>query len=157
AAFGDVGIAEPELKPLDPGNVPDDVEISLTDLWESDAGRRVDRVPALGVAHQHGKPRNADTGKQGAWAEIVSSSHAPRFLARLIKIVLLKREVAGRVAVGRLQRRAVSGRAEASAHPEPPPDENPSGIDVPSREVAKERRAHAALVRVLEPDLEGQV
>jgi len=41
AAFGDVGIPKSELQPRDAGDIPDDVEVALTDGGESDAGRRV--------------------------------------------------------------------------------------------------------------------
>ena len=42
-ALGDVSITESELQPRDPGDVPDDVQVALTDGKESGAGRRVDR------------------------------------------------------------------------------------------------------------------
>src|SRR5262249_19720863 len=95
AALGDVGIAEPELEPRDPGNMPNDVEIALTDGWESDAGSHVDCIPPLGVAHEHRKPGDVDTRKQAPRTEVIPGGEAPRFLARLIEIVLLKGEVAG--------------------------------------------------------------
>src|SRR5262249_3655668 len=88
AALGDVGIAESELQPWDPRDIPDDVQVALTNSRQSDP------IPPLGVAHEQRNSRNVDTGKQRPRAEIVSGGDAPRFLARLIEIVLLKREIA---------------------------------------------------------------
>jgi hypothetical protein len=51
AALGDIGIAEPELQPGDPGDVPDDVEIATetafitSEMW--DACVAADRSPLL--------------------------------------------------------------------------------------------------------------
>src|SRR5262249_20212003 len=148
-ALGDIGIAEPELESRDSGDVPDGVEIALTDGWESDAGRCGDRIPSLGVAREHREPGDVDAGKQGPRAEVVPGGEPPRSLPRLTESPLLKREVSGRVAIGRPQRRPFARRGKAAAQAEPPPGEDRPGLDVPSREVAQERRAHAALVGVL--------
>src|SRR5262249_40551949 len=139
-----------------PGDVPADVEIALADGWESHAAGGVDRIPPLGVAREHREPGDVRAGNQGPRAEVVPGGQAPSSLPGLIEIPLLKREVAGRIAIGRPQRRAIPGRGEATTQAEPSPDEDRPGLGVPSREVAQERRADAALVGVLEPDLQGE-
>src|SRR5262249_7657341 len=78
-ALGHVGVAKPELKPRNPGDVPDDVEIALADGRETGAGGCVDRIPPLGVAYEQRKSGDMDTRKQGSRAEIVPCSNAPRF------------------------------------------------------------------------------
>src|SRR5262245_29660110 len=102
ATVGNVGIAEPELEPRDPWDVPGNVQVAFTDRGESDAGRRVDRIPPLGVAQEQRKSGDVDTGKQGPRAEVVPGGEAPCWVARPVEIIPLKGEVAGRVAIGRL-------------------------------------------------------
>src|SRR5215475_11225356 len=70
AALSDVGVAEPELEPLDPTDVPGDVEVALADGGEPGAGRRVDRISALGVAQHHREPGDLDAREQGPSAEV---------------------------------------------------------------------------------------
>src|SRR5262245_22212899 len=94
------GVAEPELEPLDPGDVPDDVEVTLTGGGESAVGRRVDPVVPLGVAQEHREHGNLETREQGAGAEVVPDSGAPRVLVRPIEVRLHEGEVTGPRAIG---------------------------------------------------------
>src|SRR5262245_22083501 len=120
AAVLDVGVAESELKPLDPGDVPGDVEVAFMHPGKrAVAATRGARVRARGVAQEHRQPGDG-AGQQRSFVEAGCGAEARRVLTGAVEVFLLKRQVARPGAERCLQCRATAGRVEGRTRGEAP-------------------------------------